>query len=124
MRRGLLIFLLINFLIIAFLVRSVFTLLSLLVEDASADAIHRSEIPAPNSPLIDSRPQLIPKIIHQTYVNESIPEHWREAQQSCIDLHEDYEYKVRNSRRCPSAQRRERLMPRVLGMRISTNVDD
>lgn len=39
--------------------------------------------------------QYIPKIIHQTYINESVPEHWREAQRSCIDLHEDYEYKVR-----------------------------
>ena len=53
MRRGLVIFLLINFLIIAFLVRSVFTLLSLLIEDASADAIHRSltdELPATARP--------------------------------------------------------------------------
>ncbi|KAL9112730.1 MAG: hypothetical protein Q9227_003033 [Pyrenula ochraceoflavens] len=94
MRRGLAIFLIINCLIVAFLVRSVFTLITLLFEDASADAIHRSEIPAPNSPLIDTRPQLIPKIIHQTYKNESIPGHWKVAQQSCIDLHSDYEYKL------------------------------
>ena len=94
MRKGLIIFLSINALIVIFLIRSVFTLLTLLVEDGSADAIHSAEIPAPNSPLIDDRPQLIPKIIHQTYVNDSVPEHWREAQRSCIDLHEDYEYKV------------------------------
>lgn len=94
MRRGLVIFLAINALIIIFLVHSVFTLLTLLIEDGSADAIHSAEIPAPNSPLIDNLPQLIPKIIHQTYVNESVPEHWRHAQKSCIDLHEDYEYKV------------------------------
>lgn len=95
MRRGLVIFLVVNLLIIAFLVHSVFTLLSLLIEDGANDAIHRAELPAPNSPLIDGRPQLIPKIIHQTYINESVPGHWREAQRSCIDLHEDYEYKVR-----------------------------
>jgi mannosyltransferase OCH1-like enzyme len=95
MRRGVFIFLLVNFLIIAFLVRSVFTLLTLLFEDASADAIRRSELPSPNSSLIDQRPQVIPKIIHQTYKNETIPEHWVAAQQSCIDLHEDYEYMVR-----------------------------
>lgn len=95
MRKGVVIFLSINVLIIIFLIRSVFTLLTLLVEDGSADSIHSAEIPAPNSPLIDSRPQLIPKIIHQTYVNDSVPEHWREAQKSCVDLHEDYEYKVR-----------------------------
>ena len=94
MRRGVVIFLVINCLIIAFLVRSVFTLLTLLVEDASNDAIHRSEIPAPNSPVIDSRPQVIPKIIHQTYKNESIPLHWKPAQKSCLELHEDYEYMV------------------------------
>lgn len=97
MRRGLAVFLGINLVVIAFLVRSVFTLLTLLVEDGSADAIHSAEIPAPNSILIDNLPQLIPKIIHQTYVNDTIPEHWREAQRSCIDLHEDYEYRVRRA---------------------------
>ena len=94
MRRGLTIFIVLNCLIVAFLIRSVFTLLTLLIEDGAADAIHPAEIPAPNSPLIDDRPHLIPKIIHQTYVNDTVPERWREAQKSCIDLHEDYEYKV------------------------------
>lgn len=94
MRRGVLIFLVVNLVIITFLLRSVFTLLSLLVEDASADAIHRAELPSPNSSLIEQRPQVIPKIIHQTYKNESIPEVWKDAQRSCIDLHPDYEYIV------------------------------
>lgn len=97
MRRGLLIFILVNLLILTLLVRSVSTLLSLLVEDAAADAIHRAELPSPNSSLIETRPQIIPKIIHQTYKNETIPEVWREAQQSCIDLHPDYEYIVRGN---------------------------
>ncbi|KAL5334778.1 nucleotide-diphospho-sugar transferase [Aspergillus crustosus] len=92
MRRGLLVFLVVNLLIITFLIRSVSTLLSLLLEDAAADAIHRAELPSPNSSLIEQRPQIIPKIIHQTYINESIPEVWQEAQQSCKDLHPDYEY--------------------------------
>ena len=95
MRRALKIFLFISTLIVLFLVRSVFTLLTLLFEDGSADSIHSAEIPAPNSPLIDSRPQLIPKIIHQTYVNETVPPRWREAQKSCVDLHGGWEYKVR-----------------------------
>lgn len=94
MRRGLVIFLLVNLLIIAFLVRSVSTLLSLLLEDAAADAIHHAELPSPNSSLIEQRPQIIPKIIHQTYKNETIPEVWVEAQRTCIDLHPDYEYIV------------------------------
>ena len=94
MRRGLLIFLLANLIVIGFLVRSVFTLLSLLVEDAADDAIRRVDLPSPNSSLIESRTPIIPKIIHQTYKNESIPEVWKDAQRSCIELHPDYEYKV------------------------------
>lgn len=95
MRRSLAVFLAVTGLIVIFLIHSVYTLLTLLVEDGSADAIHSAEIPAPNSPLIDNMPQYIPKIIHQTYINESVPEIWREAQRTCIDIHEDYEYKVR-----------------------------
>lgn len=95
MRRGVTIFLILNIIVIGLLVRSVWTLLSLLVVDGSNDQISRAELPAPNSTALSDLPQLIPKIIHQTYVNESIPAVWAEAQQSCIDLHEDYEYKVR-----------------------------
>jgi len=94
MRRSVLIFLIINFLVIAFLVRSVFTLLTLLTETGDADAITRDEIPALDSTLIDSRPQLIPKIIHQTYINETIPEKWKEPVQQCLEMHADYEYKL------------------------------
>jgi mannosyltransferase OCH1-like enzyme len=90
-RRNLYIFLLINLLFIAFLVNSVWTLLSLLVVDGLNDRISRAELPGPNSD-VKARERVIPKIIHQTYINESIPAHWQEAQQSCIDLHEDYEY--------------------------------
>ena len=95
MRRGVLIFFLVNLTIVCYLVYSVWTLLTLLVVDGSSDAISRAEIPGPNSddPL-NGRKQLIPKIIHQTYANTSLPAHWKAAQQSCIDLHKDYEYKV------------------------------
>ncbi|KAJ5125137.1 MIPC synthase subunit (SurA) [Penicillium atrosanguineum] len=62
------------------------------MEDATVDAIHHAELPSANSSLIEQRPQIIPKIIHQTYRHEAIPEIWVEAQQSCIDLHPDYEY--------------------------------
>ncbi|KIW17311.1 hypothetical protein PV08_04503 [Exophiala spinifera] len=92
MRRSVVIFLLTTIVVVTLLLHSVSTLLSLLIEDASRDAIHRTDIPAPNSTLIDNRPQLIPKIIHQTYKNESIPSRWLSAQQSCIKLHPDYEY--------------------------------
>ena len=93
MRRGTTIFLVVNFIVLGYLVYLFSTLISLLFENGSADAILSSDIPTPGSDLTD-RPQLIPKIIHQTYINSSIPEQWRAGQQSCIDLHPDYEYKV------------------------------
>lgn len=96
MRRPVLLFLLLNIAILAFLVHSVWTLLSLLVVDGSEDVITKAELPAPASMLVDKRPQLIPKIIHQTYKNRSIPEVWQEAQASCLALHPEpeWEYKL------------------------------
>jgi inositol phosphorylceramide mannosyltransferase catalytic subunit len=93
MRRSHLVFLLATIAFLTLALHSVSTLLSLLVEDAATDVIHPSEIPAINSSLNSSLPQLIPKIIHQTYINASIPERWRPAQESCLELHPDYEYK-------------------------------
>ena len=36
----------------------------------------------------------VPAIIHQTWKTDQVPEKWKKAQQSCIDLHPDYEYKL------------------------------
>ncbi|KAF2811035.1 glycosyltransferase family 32 protein [Mytilinidion resinicola] len=94
MRKSVLIFLVTNIFIVALLVHSVWTLITLLFVNGFEDQISRAELPAPNSTAISSRPQLIPKIIHQTYINESIPTHWQGPQQSCLDLHPDYEYKL------------------------------
>lgn len=94
MRKGVTIFLLVTVLVLGFAVHSVWTLLGLLFATGREDAISRAELPAPNSGAISERPQLIPKIIHQTYKNESIPEIWQGPQQSCLDLHPDYEYKL------------------------------
>lgn len=93
MRRSHLVFLVATILFFTLALHSVSTLLSLLFEDAATDVVHLSEIPAINSTRNASLPQLIPKIIHQTYINTSIPEHWRLAQESCLALHQDYEYK-------------------------------
>jgi len=98
MRKGIAVFIVVTIFILGFAVHNVWTLLSLLVVDGREDAISRAELPAPNSGAISERPQLIPKIIHQTYINESIPAHWVDPQKSCIDLHPDYEYKVRDAR--------------------------
>lgn len=94
MRRGVTIFILVTVVVLGFAVHSVWTLLGLLVATGREDAILRGELPAPNSGTINDQPQLIPKIIHQTYKNESIPKVWQGPQQSCLDLHPDYEYKV------------------------------
>lgn len=94
MRRGVTIFIVVTVLVLGFAVHSVWTLLGLLIATGREDAILRGELPAPNSGTISQQPQLIPKIIHQTYINESIPTHWQGPQQSCLDLHPDYEYKL------------------------------
>lgn len=107
MRRKVVFFLLINCLIVGFLVKSFWPLISLLFLDGADDAISRAELPAPNSDMIEGLPQLIPKIIHQTWINTGmpspvngtyistpIPSVWLAAQESCIKLHDDYEYKV------------------------------
>ena len=94
MRGKVTLFLLINVIVIGLLLRSVWTLLSLLVVDGSNDAILPAELPAPNSKAVDEVPQLIPRIIHQTYANDTIPEVWKQAQTSCLSLHKTWEYKV------------------------------
>ncbi|KAF2114913.1 nucleotide-diphospho-sugar transferase [Lophiotrema nucula] len=94
MRKGLITFLLLTVVVLGFAVHNVWTLLMLLFTDGQLDAILKAELPAPNSVAINERPQLIPKIIHQTYVNDSIPTHWLGPQKSCLDLHPDYEYKL------------------------------
>ncbi|MCJ1351140.1 MAG: hypothetical protein MMC33_001122 [Icmadophila ericetorum] len=94
MRRSVIAFLVINAVILVFLIHSVFTLLELLIEDGSADALSRAELPALDSTVPDLRPALIPKIVHQTWKNETIPEIWRKPRQDCIDIHPDYEYKL------------------------------
>ncbi|KAF1983389.1 glycosyltransferase family 32 protein [Aulographum hederae CBS 113979] len=93
MRRSVAIFFLAQILIVSYLVHSCWTLITLLVVDGSNDAISRAELPGPNSGLsVHGKKHIIPKILHQTYANESIPAHWIEPQQSCIDLHPEWEY--------------------------------
>lgn len=67
-----------------------FDLLTLCIDDTSKEALLDSEIN--NTPTVDESSMLIPKIIHQTYKTEDIPEQWIESQKKCIDLHPDYKY--------------------------------
>ncbi|BFZ57705.1 CSG1/SUR1-like protein [Savitreella phatthalungensis] len=98
MRRSVGIFILCQALILGSLVYSVRWLLVLLVDTGASDAIKSFEIPGVNSTNDhDIGTQRIPKIIHQTWKNETIPEIWREPQQTCLDLHtpaNGYEYKL------------------------------
>ncbi|ODQ66134.1 hypothetical protein NADFUDRAFT_46663 [Nadsonia fulvescens var. elongata DSM 6958] len=82
-----------------------FDLITLLYDDSSRYAITSLEIDAAlsNSSTIPGQsgdnnkqtPQpLIPKIIHQTYKTDIIPEDWLVAQKSCKNLHPDYEYRL------------------------------
>uniref|UniRef100_A0A060TCZ9 ARAD1D39600p n=1 Tax=Blastobotrys adeninivorans TaxID=409370 RepID=A0A060TCZ9_BLAAD len=86
MKRELKWMLAINSAILLFLVYEVSDLLSLLLDSGASDAFTKEEL---NS---NSSQALIPKIIHQTYKNESIPDIWKGPQQSCLDLHPDYTY--------------------------------
>lgn len=36
----------------------------------------------------------VPKLIHQTWKDSNVPKKWKKAQQSCIDYHRDYKYKL------------------------------
>ena len=94
MRKGLAVFLTVNLVVVVFLIHSVWTLLMLLITDGHRDSILRTEIPFLNSTEHLQGILLIPNIIHQTYVNTSIPQHWQGAQKSCQRLHKDWEYKL------------------------------
>lgn len=72
-------------------------LISLLFEDGREDSIPYSQIPSEN----DTLSLIIPKIIHQTYKDENLPDHWKEAQEAVKQHHPDYEYMVRFTNQNP-----------------------
>jgi hypothetical protein len=88
--RTFILLLLFNF---AFILYKMLPLLRLLSEDGSLNSISAMELIS--NPKISNKPHLIPKIIHQTYNNWSIPLKWQKAQNRTRTSHEDYEYKVR-----------------------------
>jgi hypothetical protein len=68
------------------------TLIGLLFETGLANAIP-PEILHERLTWAEAR-HPIPKILHQTWKNETVPEAWAIAQYSCMDLHPDYQYIV------------------------------
>ena len=98
MRRGALLLLLLFTAFLLFSIHMVWNLLGLLVFDGSADVIARTELPQPPDADADAdanaeaSPRLphgamIPKILHQTGKNATIPPVWQDAQHSCVALH-------------------------------------
>jgi inositol phosphorylceramide mannosyltransferase catalytic subunit len=92
MRRTLLLLLLLLFALLGSAVYLVSTLIALLFEDGLASAISPGALARDT---MDEQHKPIPKIIHQTWKNETIPEAWAVAQYTCMELHPDYEYIVR-----------------------------
>ncbi|CAK7896569.1 mannosyl phosphorylinositol ceramide synthase Csh1p [[Candida] anglica] len=76
--------------LILFLVWQTFDLITLLHDDSFQDALLDVDLNPPNGVL--EKPALIPKIIHQTYKTDQIPEIWKPGQKACVDLHPDYQY--------------------------------
>lgn len=97
MRRAVLVFVVSTVLLLGFAIHQVWTLLELLVFNGIADAVLREDVPSVGSELDDDDPSkhMIPKIIHQTYINTSIPAVWQDAQASCLELHPEPEWEYR-----------------------------
>lgn len=98
MRKELKYILLGHLVVIAFLTYCCLDLLCLIFDRPNAAAFTQADLAAdqkfnlPHNGHRTHKEPLIPKIIHQTYKDENIPEKWRAGQQACIDLHPDYEY--------------------------------
>lgn len=93
-RRGPILFILAVAVVVGILLHRSRLLIGLLFEDGSHNAIYPAVILAQDPP---EGNQLIPKIIHQTYKNASLPKVWAEQQRQLLDLHQDYEYMVSGS---------------------------
>ncbi|KAJ5198784.1 uncharacterized protein N7498_007901 [Penicillium cinerascens] len=60
-------------------------------------SITQQEIKIAHATIPDSRPQYIPKIIHNVFhdwKNQSMPADWKKNRQNCIDLNPDWEHKL------------------------------
>ena len=96
-RRGPLIFLISVLLIVGILAHRSRFLIGLLSENGYPDVIDPVRLLDRPGAAEESERQtpLIPRIIHQTYKNTSLPEEWLVSQKSCKKLHPEFEYMVR-----------------------------
>ncbi|WBW74451.1 mannosyltransferase Imt3 [Schizosaccharomyces osmophilus] len=95
MNKPALIFFSILSLIIVFTLHLFWGPIKLFFIDYRTDILQASDLPDDftYSP-IDNTTENIPRVIHQTWKTEDIPDRWKDAQQSCINLHPDFEYKL------------------------------
>lgn len=77
---------------LAFLFNKSWFLIRLLFENFELERISQGTILYSDSHYIDPKKQVIPRIIHQTWKNETIPEKWEQAYSSCKKNHPNYEY--------------------------------
>lgn len=69
---------------------NVFDLITLIYDDSFEDQLLDIDLnPTANMP---KKPELIPKIIHQTYKDTNIPEKWKPSQLKCQEFNPDYQY--------------------------------
>lgn len=82
--------------VVLFFIYRLWGVISTVLEPLSPHELSKEEL-AVTSTYPHEGAQCIPKIIHQVYLgfdNEIMPQSWNQSQQSCIDLHPDYEHKV------------------------------
>jgi hypothetical protein len=96
LRKATVLFLLIDLMVVGLLLQAFAPLIILLRrnEDLFGSRVALSTRYRP-----DARHQMtssgeIPRILHQTAANETIPNKWIESQQSCKEAYSDFEYKV------------------------------
>ncbi|MCJ1439740.1 MAG: hypothetical protein MMC23_000221 [Stictis urceolatum] len=99
MRRSILLSGVIGVCILTFGLWTFSTLIALIFETGELDIVTAEELESNYGNLTDdkqgflsSHPPVIPKIIHQTYKNTSVPEPWIEPSSKCKEMHPDYEY--------------------------------
>ena len=73
-----------------FLIWFLFDLITLLYDNSNQFALTDNDLN--NKDFINSQTPLIPKIIHQTYKDDNIPNHWKNGQKNCQILNPDYQY--------------------------------
>ncbi|KAG4304593.1 hypothetical protein PORY_001986 [Pneumocystis oryctolagi] len=67
-------------------------LIALLFENFKSVTIHEWSNSYPEDHKTEIRKEIIPRIIHQTWKNETIPEKWLKAYNHCKKLHPDYKH--------------------------------